>query len=77
MQTNICELNDFIIIVKNTEALLVACKENGLEVNAEKNKYILLSREQNTVENHNKKKGNAFLKGGTVQIFGNKPNQSR
>jgi hypothetical protein len=31
-------------IKKNTEALLVASKEVGLEVNPEKTKYMLMSR---------------------------------
>jgi hypothetical protein len=35
------------IIKKNTEASLFASKEIGLEVNAEKTKYMLMSREQN------------------------------
>jgi hypothetical protein len=34
-------------IKKNTVALIVASKEVGLEVNAEKTKYMLLSRHQN------------------------------
>jgi hypothetical protein len=34
-------------IKKNTEALIGASKEVGLEVNAGKTKYILLSRHQN------------------------------
>jgi hypothetical protein len=34
-------------IKKNTEALVVASKEIGLEVNAEKTKYMVMSRNQN------------------------------
>jgi hypothetical protein len=34
-------------IKKNTETLIDASKEVGLEVNTEKTKYILLSRHQN------------------------------
>ena len=30
---------------KNTEALVIASKEIGLEVNAEKTKYIIMSRD--------------------------------
>jgi hypothetical protein len=45
-------------IRKNTEALVIASKEIGLEVNAEKTKYTVMSRDQNAVENHNIKKGN-------------------
>jgi hypothetical protein len=32
---------------KNTEALLIVSKEIGLEVNAEKTKYVVMSRDQN------------------------------
>jgi hypothetical protein len=34
-------------IEKNTEALVVASKEIGLEVNADKIKYMVMSRDQN------------------------------
>jgi len=34
-------------IKKNAEALLVASKEIGLEVNADKTKYLVMSRDQN------------------------------
>jgi hypothetical protein len=40
-------------IKKNTEALVVASKEIGLEVNAEKTKYMVMSRNQNVGQNHN------------------------
>jgi hypothetical protein len=40
-------------IKKNTEALVVATKEIGLEVNAEKTKYMVMSRNQNAGQNHN------------------------
>jgi hypothetical protein len=33
---------------KNTEALVIAGKEIGLEVNAEKTTYLVMSRRQNT-----------------------------
>jgi hypothetical protein len=33
---------------KNTEALIDACKEAGLEVHAELTKYTIISRHQNT-----------------------------
>jgi hypothetical protein len=39
--------------MKNTEALAVACKEIGLEINAEKTKYMVMSRDQNAGHNHN------------------------
>jgi len=40
-------------IKKNTEALVVADKENVLEVNADKTKYMVMSRDQNTERSHN------------------------
>jgi hypothetical protein len=45
-------------INKNTETLIDASKEVGLEVNAEKTKYMLLSRHQNAEKNHNIKIAN-------------------
>jgi len=53
---------------KNTEALIVAGKEIGLEVNAEKTKYMVMSREQNTGQNHNIKTDNKFFE--RVEEFG-------
>jgi hypothetical protein len=38
-------------IKKNTEALLDASKEVGLEVKPEKTKYVLMSRSQKIAEN--------------------------
>jgi hypothetical protein len=40
-------------IKKNTVALLVTSKENGLEVNAEKTKYMVMSRDHNAAQNNN------------------------
>jgi hypothetical protein len=42
-------------IKKNTEAVVVASKEIGLEVNAEKTKYMVMSCNQNAGQNHNMK----------------------
>jgi hypothetical protein len=36
---------------KNTDTLIDACKEVGLEINVEKTKYMLLSRQQNAGQN--------------------------
>jgi hypothetical protein len=41
------------IIKKNTEALVVRRKEIGLEVNADKTKYMAMSQDQNAGQNHN------------------------
>jgi hypothetical protein len=38
-------------IKKNTETLIDASKEVGLEINVEKTKYMLLSRHQNVDQN--------------------------
>jgi ribosomal protein S2 len=43
---------------KNTQTLIDASKEVGLEVNAKKTKYMLLSRHQNAEQNHDIKIGN-------------------
>jgi hypothetical protein len=37
---------------RNTETLIDASKEIGLEVNIEKTKYMLVSRDQNGGQNH-------------------------
>jgi hypothetical protein len=46
------------IIKKSTEALLDASKEVGLEVNPEKNKYMLTSRSQKMGQKHSIKTAN-------------------
>jgi hypothetical protein len=45
-------------IKENTEALVVASKETGPEVNADKTKYMVMSRDQNAGHNHNIKTDN-------------------
>ena len=54
-------------IRKNTEALVITGKEIGLEVNAEKTKCMVMSREQNAGQNGNIQIGNTFFK--TVEQF--------
>jgi hypothetical protein len=49
---------------KNTEALLDASKEVGLEVNPEKTKYMLMSRSQKTRQKHSLKIANRSFKDG-------------
>jgi hypothetical protein len=44
--------DDIDAIKKNTQTLIDAAKEVGLEVNMEKTKYMLLSRHQNVWKNH-------------------------
>jgi hypothetical protein len=43
----------------NAEALVVAGKEIGLEVNADKTKYMVMSRDQSAGRSHNKKIDNS------------------
>jgi hypothetical protein len=45
-------------IQKNTEGLVVTNKENGLEVSAEKTKYMFMSQNQHAGQNNNIKIGN-------------------
>jgi hypothetical protein len=40
-------------VKENTEALVVASKEIELEVNADKNKYMVMSLDQNAGRSHN------------------------
>jgi hypothetical protein len=46
------------IINRNTETLIDASKEVGLEVNVEKTKYMFVSRDQNAVQTREIKIGN-------------------
>jgi site-specific DNA-adenine methylase len=67
-------LGDNIDTIKeNTETLIDASKEIGLEVNTEKTKYMLLSRHQNAGQNHDMKIANRCF----VKIFGNDSNKSK
>ena len=46
-------------IKKNTEALVIASKETGIEVNADKTKYIVMSWDQNAGRSHDIKIDNS------------------
>jgi hypothetical protein len=48
-------------IEKNTETLIDASKEVGIEINIEKTKYMLLSRHQNAGQNRNTEIANRLL----------------
>jgi len=48
-------------VKKNAEALVVASKEIGLEVNADKAKYMVMSRDQNAGRSHSTKIDNSFF----------------
>jgi hypothetical protein len=47
-------------IKRNTQTLIDASKEVGLEVNTEKTKYMLLSSHQNARQNHDMKIADIF-----------------
>ena len=42
----------YILIKENAEALVTATREIGLEVSADKTKYMVMSRDQNTGRIH-------------------------
>jgi hypothetical protein len=46
-------------VKKNTEALLVGSKEIGLEVNADKTKYVVMFRDENAGRSHSMKIDNS------------------
>jgi hypothetical protein len=46
---------------KNTDALVGASKETRLEVNTDKTKYMVMSRDQNAGQSHNTKIDNSFF----------------
>ena len=53
-------LGDSVHTVKeNTEALVVVSKETGLDVNADKTTYMVMSRDQNAGPNHSIKIDNS------------------
>jgi len=46
-------------IKEKSEALVVASKENGLEINADKTKYMVMFRDQNAGRSHSMKTDNS------------------
>ena len=62
---------------ENVEALLVATKETGLEVNAEKTKYMVMSRDRNAGRDHRVKIDNSSIERVEEFIFGNDVNRSK
>ena len=55
--------DDVNILEGSAEALVLASKEIGLEVNANNTKYKVMSRDQNAGRSHSIKIDNSFLKG--------------
>jgi hypothetical protein len=53
--------NNIDTIRKNTETVIDASEKVDLEVNAEKNKYMLLPRHQNAGQNHSKSNAQHFF----------------
>jgi hypothetical protein len=47
------------VVKENAEALVVAAKETGLEVNADKTKYMVMSQDQNAGRTHSMKIDNS------------------
>ena len=64
-------------IKKNAEALVAATKETGLEVNADKTKYMIMFRDQKAGRSHSMKTDNSSIERVGVQIFGNNVNKSK
>jgi len=48
-------------IKENAETPVVATKEIGLKVNADKTKYMIMSRDQNAGRSHSKKSDNSSI----------------
>jgi hypothetical protein len=48
-------------VKENAETLVAATKENGLEVNVDKTKYMIMSRDQNVGRSHSVKIDNSSI----------------
>jgi hypothetical protein len=70
-------VESYILQRKITEALLVASKENELEVNADKTKNMVMSRDEDAGRNNSIKIDNSYLKSGRVKKLGNNLNKSK
>ena len=63
-------------IKENAGAWIVASNEIGIEINADKTKYMVMSRDQNAGRTHNIKiDSSSFERVEQVQIFGNNLNK--
>ena len=54
---------DAYILLKSAEALVVASKENGLEVNADTTKYMVITQDQDAGRSHSINIDNCSLQG--------------
>jgi hypothetical protein len=54
-------------VKENAEALVAATKESGLEVNADKSKYMVMSRDRNAGRGHSVKIDNSSIE--RVEVF--------
>jgi hypothetical protein len=61
---------------KNTETLIDASKEVGLEINVKETKYILLSRHQSAGQNRDMKRAKCVENVSQLKILGNSSNKS-
>ena len=48
-----------LLVYYNTKAFVVSSKEIGLEVNVDKTKYMVMSRDQNAGQSHNIQNNNS------------------
>jgi len=62
---------------KNEESLVVASRYSALEVNADKTKYMLMSRDQNAGRSYSMKTDHSSFEKVQVHIFGNNLNKSK
>jgi hypothetical protein len=61
-------------IIENLETLLEASRDIGLEINAEKTKYMIMSRNPNSGQNQNIRTANESFE--NVAIIGDEANKS-
>jgi len=54
-------------VKENAEALVVATKEIGLEINVDKTKYMIMSRDQNAGRSHSMKTDSSSIE--KVELF--------